>query len=139
MTIREAAVKVLVLGSRDRGDEVAQVNEAVSIIRGIDVAPPDPIQFSAARTGWVSYANNDKDGTPDQMRNTFRRFLGGSPKHGSPVEHQATPFGADNNRYTPEQFRSNLRGWIQARKLVAGERIDVYAPPADEVASWGLN
>ena len=98
---------------------------------------PDPIQFSAARTGWVSYENHDKDGTPDQMRNTFKRFLGGTPKHGSPVEHQATPVDERQPEAVPS-LRSNLRGWVQARKLVRDERIDVYAPSADEIASWGL-
>lgn len=105
-------------------------------VHGADL--PDLIQFSAARTGWVSYENHDRDGTPDQMRSTFRRFLGGTPKHGSPVEHQATPVDERQPEALPS-LRSNLRGWVQARKLVAGERIDLYNPSDAEVASWGLN
>jgi hypothetical protein len=97
---------------------------------------PDPIRFSAARCGWVSYENHDKDGTPEAMRATFDRFLAGEVKHSSPVEHQACPM-TDKMAELPE-LRSNLRGWLQARKLIRGERCDKYQPTEEEIASWGL-
>jgi hypothetical protein len=99
-------------------------------------AVPDPIQFSAARCAWVSYENHDRDGTSEQMRATFRRLVGARPLHASPVEHQGTPWPAA--AFLPDEWRSNLRGWVQARKLLAGERTDEYRPSDEEVASWGL-
>lgn len=98
---------------------------------------PDSIQFSAARCAWVSYANHDKDGTPEQMRATFQRMMGGDLKHGSPCEHQASP--RPSGMMTFPQLRSNLTGWLQARKLIKGERVTSYEPSDEEIQSWGLS
>lgn len=97
---------------------------------------PDPIQFSAARCAWVSYENHDRDGTPQQMKRTFARLVAATPKHASPLEAQGTPWPAAS--HMPDWAVSNLRGWLQARKLIEGERTEVYAPSDAEVASWGL-
>lgn len=98
---------------------------------------PDPIKFSAARCAWISYENHDKDGSPEQMLRTFDRLLAETPKHASPVEHQATP--KKTGQIAAWLFQSNLQGWIQARKLVPMERVDRYEPTEDEIASWGIS
>lgn len=96
---------------------------------------PYPIRASAARCAWVSYENHDRDGTPEAHDRTFQRLLGGTPKHGSPLEHQACPMTDDA---ACGKWRSNLRGWVQARKLVVGERIEEYNPSDEEIATWGI-
>lgn len=98
---------------------------------------PDLIKFSAARCGWVSYENHDRDGTPESMRKTFERFVASPPIHASPVEHQATPMHPVWQAAFP-RLRSNLNGWVQARKLIGGERTEKYQPTEEEVQSWGL-
>ena len=116
-----------------------QKQDFVWVPSGATITPtliPDQVQFSAARCAWVSYVNHDKDGTPEKMRSTFEKLMCHVPIHASPVEHQATPMHPDL-KY-PDHTRSNLRGWIQARKLIARERIDHYEPSDAEVQSWGL-
>lgn len=103
---------------------------------------PDLIKFSAARTGWLSYENHDKDGSPEQMRSTFARFFptDGSPVHGSPLECQATPFDEKEWRdAVRNKYRSNLTGWLQARKLISTEEIKEYKPSQEEVDSWKVD
>lgn len=101
-------------------------------------AMPDLIQCSAARCAWISYMNHDKDGTLEQMKKTYHRLITSRPVHASPVEHQATPlrygFGMNNRGMS-----GNLKGYIQARKLVPHEAVTNYDPPADEVKSWGID
>lgn len=99
---------------------------------------PDLIKFSAARCAWISYENHDKDGTPEAMLRTFDRLLGEVPVHASPCEHQATPWGRTVEVWI-NQYRSNLVGWLQARKLVRHERIDRFDPSEEEIASWGID
>ncbi len=98
---------------------------------------PDIIKYSAARCAWISYENHDKEGTPEAMLRTFDRLLAGVPVHASPVEHQATPISPTDEVCWPGA-RSNLAGWLQARKLLAYEQILEYAPSEEEVASWGM-
>lgn len=95
---------------------------------------PALIRYSAARCAWVSYHNHDNEGTPEKMDATFNRLVAQIPKHASPLEHQATPEPA---RIYP-QFRSNLHGWIQARKMMPYEAVKFYDPPESEIASWGI-
>lgn len=99
---------------------------------------PPLIRHSAARCAWISYENHDRDGTPEQMERTFDRLVAETPKHASPVEHQATPTNVIGGTEELFNWRSNLRGWVQARKLVPLERIDKYEPSDEEIASWGL-
>jgi len=100
----------------------------------IDVLP-DLIQFSAARCAWVSYENHLKESSPEKMKATFDKLMSGDVKHASTVEHQATPM---NPHVVYQWAPSNFRGWLQARKIVAGERIDKYNPSDEEITSWGL-
>ncbi len=99
---------------------------------------PDLLKFSMARCGWLSYENHDKDGTPEQMLRTFDRFVSGDLMHGSVAEHQGTPEGPFMKLLT-DPYRSNLRGWIQARKLIPREKVTSYNPSDEEIASWGLS
>ncbi len=105
-----------------------------SLVREEVVELPDLIKFSAARCAWVSYENHDRDGSPVALLGTWGKLLGGSPKHASPVEHQGTPFMSA----FPRRLESNLKGWLQARKLLTQEHMPEYSPPDDEVASWGI-
>jgi thymidylate synthase ThyX len=98
---------------------------------------PNLVKFSAARCGWVSYDNADKDGSPEAMLRTYDRFFAGEVKHLSPHEHQATPFKKYDQKWLPNLV-SNLRGWLQARKLIEKEETIEYTPPPEEVLSWGL-
>lgn len=97
---------------------------------------PDLIKFSAARCAWISYSNHDKESTPEAMLRTWDRLFAEIPVHASPVEHQLTPFKGEGY-ISYEQYRSNITGWIQARKLIPHEEIRDYNPSDEEVASWG--
>lgn len=98
---------------------------------------PDLLQFSAARCAWISYENHERDGSSEQMKNTFKRLVGGVPVHASPTEHQASPLHVGWETSYP-MLRSNLRGWLQARKLIPMEEIKEDNPSEEEIASWGL-
>lgn len=98
---------------------------------------PDLLKFSAARCAWVSYENADRKGTPEQMQKTYSRLMGAIPRHFSPVEHQATPMPESWGSWWPHLV-SNLRGWLQGRKLIHQECITAYVPTDQEIASWGL-
>lgn len=98
---------------------------------------PDLIQFSAARCAWLSYVNHDRDGTPEQMKRTFARLVAEVPIHASPCEHQAAPMHIGWISSYP-QLRSNLRGWLQARKLLPKEELPEFNPSKEEVALWGI-
>lgn len=92
---------------------------------------PLPIKISAARCAWVSYANHDKDASTEAVLNTYNRLVGSAPVHASPVEHQATPW-----YFNVDSWRSNLTGWVQARKLINYEHCATYTPSDEEVNSW---
>ena len=98
---------------------------------------PDLLKFSAARCAWVSYGNAEGEGTPAKMLATWKRLTTASPPHASPTEHQATPMLEATRQVMPE-WRSNLDGWLQLRRLIRGETTRAYAPSDEEIASWGL-
>ena len=97
---------------------------------------PDLIKHSAARCAWVSYENHDKDGSPEAMLKTWDRLFAEVPVHASPVEHQLSPMLSEWEKAFP-WLRSNISGWLQARKLLKHEEITEYSPTAQEIASWG--
>lgn len=99
---------------------------------------PEPIRRSAARCAWVSYENHDRDASDDAVSRTFQRLFADVPGHFSPLEHQATPMRPGLVQTRPE-LRSNLSGWLQARKLIATECVRDYRPSDEEVASWRIN
>ena len=98
---------------------------------------PDLIKYSVARTAWMSYESSDKDGSHEKMIATYDRLMKEPPFHVSPCEAQATPFCRDIKEYV-EQYRSNLTGWLQCRKLIKHEEIKEYNPSEEEIKSWGL-
>jgi hypothetical protein len=96
---------------------------------------PIEIKRSAARCGWISYENHDRDGSDDAVLRTYARFFAEPPVHASPIEHQCTPMHTAVSAARPE-LRSNLRGWVQARKLVANEQTLEFNPSDDVIATW---
>lgn len=100
---------------------------------------PDLIKFSAARCAWVSYENHDKDGTPEALLATWKRLFAEIPIHASPVEHQATPIPLGHIHLSGmDLWHSNLKGWVQARKLLKYEEITKYEPSEEEITSWQM-
>jgi thymidylate synthase ThyX len=90
--------------------------------------------ISASCCAQVSYRKSDDSYA--KAEKIFRQLIESQPCHASPVEHQATPMDLDTtNWYEPETWEpgvthvsangdlwsGNLRGWIQHRKLIAGE------------------
>jgi thymidylate synthase ThyX len=105
---------------------------------GPDEPVPELLKFSAARCGWTSYENHEKDGSPAAMLGTWERLVGGVPKHASPMEHQGTPLGKHFQEAYPA-LRSNLDGWLQLRKLLPQECLPEFTPSDAEVAGWGID
>jgi thymidylate synthase ThyX len=90
--------------------------------------------ISASCCAQVSYRKNDD--TLEKATKIFKQLIESEPCHASPVEHQATPMDIESmHRFEPETWEpgvthvsansdlwsGNLRGWIQFRKLIAGE------------------
>lgn len=73
----------------------------------------DLIKMSAARCARVSYLTHDGK-KPDPVKDIalYDRLVGSVPIHASPVEHQASPFAAN------DEWGGNLRGWKQHRQDV---------------------
>lgn len=96
---------------------------------------------SAARCARVSYnridagAGNSLEDDWGLFRKLVVRAAGDdSPVHASPVQHQATPCHP-----LVFEYRSNLRGWIQFRKLIPRENATTFDPSPDTVAAWGVD
>jgi len=98
---------------------------------------PDPVVQSIARCAWISYANQDKDATIEACRGTFKRLVDRFPVHASPAEHQATPM-TEYHDMTMRWARSNLSGWLQARKILPNECVKECVFSDEEIASWNL-
>ena len=92
--------------------------------------------ISASCCAQVSYRKSDD--TLEKAERVFKMLIESQPCHASPVEHQATPMDVDStDKYDPECWETgtthvsrngdlwsgNLRGWIQFRKLIAGEAV----------------
>lgn len=80
---------------------------------------------SAARCARVSYLKHD--GTPATFEEDlvlYQRLMGGNPKHASPTEHQARVPASYKEL---ERHPSNLRNWIQFRKLHEAETVQFYS------------
>jgi hypothetical protein len=93
--------------------------------------------ISASCCAQVSYRKNDD--SYEKAHKIFRQLIESQPCHASPVEHQATPMeswayetvqndpqhlrehGYTHMTMDGELWSGNLRGWIQHRKLIAGE------------------
>jgi thymidylate synthase ThyX len=93
--------------------------------------------ISASCCAQVSYRKSDDSYA--KAEKIFRQLIESQPCHASPVEHQATPmepwayetvqddpqhlreYGYTHMTMDGELWSGNLRGWIQHRKLIAGE------------------
>lgn len=73
---------------------------------------------------------------PEKFRVNFDGYMA-DPLHASPLEHQGAPFHPAQRQMHPE-YRSNLRGWVQFRKLFVGENLTRFEPPDDVVNEWEL-
>lgn len=81
-------------------------------------------QISAARCARVSYLKHDgSTATQEEDLELYARLMAGNPKHASPAEHQAMV--PTESGYPT----SNLRGWVQFRKMHDGETIKDYESP----------
>ena len=96
---------------------------------------PDLIKKSAARCAWVSYANADKVATDEAHFRTYDSLFAEVPVHGGPVEHQGTPMHPAWGAAFP-QLRSNLTGYLQARKLIRHEEVKVCNFTDEQIATW---
>jgi hypothetical protein len=94
------------------------------------------LRKSAARCAWVSYENHDKQADDEAHLKTWERLFTEVPVHASPVEHQLTPMHPAWS--TQPRLRSNITGFLQARKLIRHEEIKEYNPSEEEIASWGI-
>lgn len=82
-------------------------------------------QRSSACCARVSYLKHD--GTPATIEEDlalYQRLMGGNPKHASPTEHQAR---VPVSYQELERYPSNLRNWIQFRKLHEAETVQFYS------------
>lgn len=95
---------------------------------------PYEIRLSIARCAWVSYNAHDGEVTKEKVESVFDKLLNAKPVHASPAEHQVTP--------PPRAFlagiHSNIRGFLQFRKLLDMESATSYNPSEEEIRSWGL-
>lgn len=130
----------VVTGENDEGLQVyaIEVEDGVTLFMSLDEA----IKVSCARAAAVSFRNTDYG--LEKCKEVYERLVGDERKHASALEHQATPmnFGENYVNY-PRDFDSweegvshadrqgqlwsgNFRGFIQHRKLVAGENKTEY-------------
>lgn len=79
------------------------------------------IKRSVAMCARVSY--NNHDGTPSTMEQDFNLYdslLKAAPLHASPAEHQAQALEDATKR------SGNFQGWLQFRKTIPNENVEVY-------------
>lgn len=97
----------------------------------------EALQASAARCARSSYNNHDKsDASYEKDKGLYHTLITSKPTHGSPCEHQATPFvyddgykydrpfwegwpkGVTHQDRNGDYWSGNLIGWVQARQLL---------------------
>jgi hypothetical protein len=88
-------------------------------------------QMSAARCARVSYNNFDgKKPTVEADLALFDKLVGSQPIHASPAEHQASPdlkLGFKSGRWNTPERHGNLTGWLQFRKFIPFENLELVA------------
>ncbi len=102
--------------------------------KGDDITAEQARIISASCCAQVSYRKSDD--SYEKAEKIFHQLIESEPCHASPVEHQATPMDLRTiAKWEPETWEpgvthvsangdlwsGNLRGWIQHRKLIAGE------------------
>lgn len=128
--IQELAAKMLVVHNASTPEVLKPgqwhlpfVEAKDAIYAPIDMALP---KVSAARCARVSYLKHDgQRASFEEEMQLYERLMGGNPKHASPTEHQAMVPHL-NEQLNDLYPQSNLRGWVQHRKLIEGETIHVY-------------
>jgi hypothetical protein len=96
---------------------------------------PPLIHKSIARCAWVSYDRPDRAAAEEDYERVVAKLLSERPVHASPAEAQATPLSRATAFAMP-QLKSNLDGWLQARKLIAFERNDSFEPTEEELNEY---
>lgn len=95
---------------------------------GARISMEDARIISSSCCAQVSYRKNDD--SFDKAKKIYQQLIESQPCHASPVEHQATPMLAPNSIVDlgtthidrdNRAWSGNLRGWVQHRKLIAGE------------------
>lgn len=85
------------------------------------------VKCSVARCARVSYLNHEgKKPTLEEDLKLYDRLVGSAPIHASPAEHQAIA------SIDPTLQSGNFRGWVQYRKTLQGENVQVFNGPEDE-------
>lgn len=113
--------------------------DALEISKDKEQALANLIALSAARCARTSYKNqNGKVVTFQDDMDLYGRLMGGSIKHASPTEHQATPddfkmtFNSTTKKLTRHwdhpELHGNFVGFQQNRKMIPGENITIYNP-----------
>ncbi|MEB3269956.1 MAG: hypothetical protein VKJ09_15555, partial [Leptolyngbya sp.] len=100
------------------------------------VAAFNLMAWSAARCARVSVKNFRTDDT-DRKKDyeTFMKLVSDTPKHSSPLEHQAVAMDHWSKSYPG----SNLsQPWFQFRKMVPDETAWEFQPSGEEVAGWNV-
>lgn len=93
----------------------------VSEYEEIDYDTDTLLKLSAARCARVSYLTHEgKDPSVKADTELHDKLVGGDPIHASPIEHQAQWTGMA----TPAALQSNLKGWLQYRKIFEYKRRD---------------
>lgn len=102
---------------------------------------------SGARCAAVSFRNTDY--TLEKSKQVYARLLGDDRKHGSAFQHQGTPMdyssyrkstnvstdphtwqrGISHSDRQHQLWSGQFRGWVQLRKLIAGENVPGFIPP----------
>ncbi len=99
---------------------------------------PLPQQVSASRCARTSYETFDgRRSTVEDDLKLWEKLVGQVPKHSSPLGHQGRPAESDEFVFHPER-QSNLKGWVQFRKLLPQENIERFEPSEDEVKGWDI-
>lgn len=82
----------------------------------LDYPSAELLKMSAARCARVSYLTHEgREPSAKADFDLYQKLVGSAPIHASPVEHQACA-----EKVLPEQ-ESNLKGWLQYRKLVEAQ------------------
>lgn len=111
--------------------ELQQYAEMAAFVKGPDgaraVALDVARKVSTARCARVSYNNHDgQRASVDKEFELYERLVGAHPRHASPAEHQATPdFRDSEEEWMNPALHGNLHGWIQHRKTIPFEHLDV--------------
>lgn len=95
---------------------------------GLEITLEQARKVSASCCAQVSYRTTDL--TLAKADRIYSQLIESEPAHASPVEHQATPITLWDNMHTDgithqdkwgHYWSGNFRGWVQFRKLIAGE------------------